>query len=95
MSHGCVNLSPANAETYYKLAVPGDPVTITGSPRAAPGTTAGPCGSCPGAAVDGSALNEAVRTGPQGSTFVGPTTLRPATAKSPLDAPKKGNAAAG
>ena len=33
VSHGCVNLSPANAETYYKLAVPGDPVTITGSPR--------------------------------------------------------------
>ena len=34
VSHGCVNLSPADAETYYKLAVPGDPVTITGSPRA-------------------------------------------------------------
>ena len=28
-----MNLSPANAETYYKLAVPGDPVTVTGSPR--------------------------------------------------------------
>jgi lipoprotein-anchoring transpeptidase ErfK/SrfK len=36
VSHGCVNLSPADAETYYKLAVPGDPITITGSPR--PGT---------------------------------------------------------
>ena len=33
VSHGCVNLSPADAETYYKLAVPGDPITIVGSPR--------------------------------------------------------------
>ena len=33
VSHGCVNLSPAHAETYYKLAFPGDPVSITGSPR--------------------------------------------------------------
>jgi hypothetical protein len=48
VSHGCVNLSPADAQTYYNLAVPGDPITITGSPRAAPGTTAGPTGSCPG-----------------------------------------------
>ena len=34
VSHGCVNLSPADAETYYNLAVPGDPITIVGSPRA-------------------------------------------------------------
>ena len=34
VSHGCVNLAPANAETYYNLAVPGDPITISGSPRA-------------------------------------------------------------
>jgi lipoprotein-anchoring transpeptidase ErfK/SrfK len=33
VSHGCVNLAPADAETYYKLAVPGDPITISGSPR--------------------------------------------------------------
>ena len=32
VSHGCVNLSPADAETYYNLAVPGDPITIVGSP---------------------------------------------------------------
>ncbi|MGH3210546.1 MAG: Ig-like domain-containing protein, partial [Trebonia sp.] len=25
VSHGCVNLSPANSEIYYNLAVPGDP----------------------------------------------------------------------
>ena len=34
VSHGCVNMSPADAETYYKMAVPGDPVRIIGSPRA-------------------------------------------------------------
>ncbi len=32
VSHGCVNLSPADAETYYKLAVPGDPITISEQP---------------------------------------------------------------
>ena len=34
VSHGCVNMSPAHAETYYNLAVPGDPVTVTNSPVA-------------------------------------------------------------
>ena len=29
-----VNLPPADAETYYDMAIPGDPVTITSSPRA-------------------------------------------------------------
>ena len=33
VSHGCINLAPADAETYYNLAVPGDPITIAGSPR--------------------------------------------------------------
>ena len=32
VSHGCVNLAPADAETYYKLAVPGDPITIQRQP---------------------------------------------------------------
>ncbi len=34
VSHGCVNMAPADAEAYYKMEVPGDPVTVTGSPRA-------------------------------------------------------------
>ena len=35
VSHGCINMPmPADAEIYYKMAVPGDPVTVTGSPRA-------------------------------------------------------------
>lgn len=31
VSHGCVNLSPANAKEFYDSALPGDPVEITGS----------------------------------------------------------------
>jgi len=45
VSHGCVNLAPDDAETYYNLAVPGDPSRSWAAPRAAPGTTAGPSGS--------------------------------------------------
>ena len=93
VSHGCVNLSPANAQTYYQLAVPGDPVTITGSPR--------------GGAWDngwtvwflrwrdlvaGSALHRAVKAGPSGSIFVRPSSLRHSRARSPLSAPQPGNA---
>ena len=33
VSHGCVNMAPADAQTYYQMEHPGDPVTITGSPR--------------------------------------------------------------
>jgi lipoprotein-anchoring transpeptidase ErfK/SrfK len=32
-SHGCVHLSMADAQWFYTLSKPGDPVTITGSPR--------------------------------------------------------------
>jgi lipoprotein-anchoring transpeptidase ErfK/SrfK len=31
ISHGCANLSPANAKAYYGIAVVGDPVEVTGS----------------------------------------------------------------
>jgi lipoprotein-anchoring transpeptidase ErfK/SrfK len=73
VSHGCVNMSPANAETFYKMTVPGDPVKIKGSPRD------GQWGN--GWTMwflswrrywRGSALNKAVRTGPSGSEFVSP-----------------------
>jgi lipoprotein-anchoring transpeptidase ErfK/SrfK len=93
VSHGCVNMSPADAETYYKLALQGDPVTITGSPR--PGRWGD------GWTVwflrwrdllDGSATHEAVRAGPDGSTFVAPSTLRPSHARSPLRTSHPGNA---
>jgi lipoprotein-anchoring transpeptidase ErfK/SrfK len=95
VSHGCVNLPPADAETYYKLAVPGDPITIMGSPK--------------GGAWDngwtewflswqqylkGSALHEAVEAGPSGSTFVDPATLPSDTANVPLQTAPANNAAA-
>ncbi len=32
VTHGCVNLSTANAQQYYETAIVGDPVEVTGSP---------------------------------------------------------------
>jgi len=95
VSHGCVNLSPANAETYYKMSVPGDPVTITGSPKAGKWDDGWTVWFLSWKQLlKGSALHKAVRTGPHGSTLVDPSTLRPSKAKSPLGGPKPGNAAA-
>ncbi len=34
VTHGCVNLSPANAKAYYATALYGDPVEVTGTPIA-------------------------------------------------------------
>jgi hypothetical protein len=95
VSHGCVNLAPADAETYYNLAVPGDPITIVGSAK--------------GGAWDngwtewflswsqllkGSALHQAVQAGPAGSTFIDPSTLPADTATAPLQTSPANNAAA-
>jgi len=78
VSHGCVNTSPAHAERYYKLELPGDPVTITGSPQ--PGTWDNgwtewflPFRKY----LRGSALGDAVVAGPNGSSFVSATTVVP------------------
>jgi len=95
VSHGCVNLSPADAETYYNLAVPGDPITIVGSPRAGTwdnGWTEWFL-SWP-QYLQGSALHEAVQAGPSGSTFVAPSALPPTTASAPLQTAPAGNSAA-
>jgi lipoprotein-anchoring transpeptidase ErfK/SrfK len=95
VSHGCVNLSPQNARTYYALAVPGDPVTVTGSPRG------GVWGN--GWTVwfltwrqllRGSSLHQAMRATPSGSAFVSPRSIRGGRARPPLQAPMPGNAAA-
>ena len=73
VSHGCVNMSPANAETFYKMAVPGDPVKIKGSPRAGQWDNGWTMWFLPWRRYwRGSALNKAVRTGPRGSRFVSP-----------------------
>jgi lipoprotein-anchoring transpeptidase ErfK/SrfK len=95
VSHGCVNTSPAHSEEYYKLAVPGDPVTVVGSPR--PGTWDN------GWTVwflswkhllRGSAVGKAVLAGPDGSTFVNPTQLASTHARAPLSQPHPHNARA-
>jgi len=95
VSHGCVNLSPADAETYYNLAVPGDPITITGSPKAGTWDNGWTMWflSWP-QYLNGSALHEAVQAGPSGSTFVNPSTLPPDTATAPLQTAPSANATA-
>ena len=95
VSHGCVNLSPADAETYYKLAIPGDPVTIVGSPKAGAwdnGWTEWFL-SWP-QYLQGSALHEAVVAGPGGSAFVNPSSLPASTASAPLQTAPANNSAA-
>ena len=94
VSHGCVNLSPAHAKTYYQLAVPGDPVTISGSPRGGTWDNGWTVWFLSWRKLlRGSALHEAVRVGPNRSTFVKPASLRPSRAKPPLGAPRPRNAA--
>ncbi len=92
VSHGCVNLPPDDAETYYNLAVPGDPITVTAS------TAAGKWDDgwtewflTWSQYLKGSALGEAVEAGPQGSTFVSPSALPPDTATAPLGTSEPGN----
>jgi lipoprotein-anchoring transpeptidase ErfK/SrfK len=93
VSHGCVNTSPAHAERYYKIAEPGGPVTVTGSPVA--GT--------PGDGwtewflswrqwLRGSATGDAVVAGPNGSSLVSPATLSAPSGRGPMHQPKPGNA---
>jgi len=93
VSHGCVNMAPADAETYYKMEDPGDPVTIAGSPR--PGTWDNGWTqwflTWP-QLLRGSALHEAVVAGPDGSRFADPATVAASTATSPLQTSRPGNA---
>ena len=94
VSHGCVNLSPTDAETYYNLAVPGDPITITNSTKAGKwddGWTEWFL-TWP-QYVKGSALGKAVKAGPDGSSFVDPSSV-PAASTSPLEGPSPSNYAA-
>jgi lipoprotein-anchoring transpeptidase ErfK/SrfK len=95
VSHGCVNLSPPNAETYYKLAVPGDPITITGSSKSGAWDNGWTMWFLTWKQyLKGSALGQAVEAGPDGSTFVDPSTLPPDTATAPLQTSPANNASA-
>jgi lipoprotein-anchoring transpeptidase ErfK/SrfK len=95
VSHGCVNLAPEDAQIYYNLAVPGDPVTITSSSRAGNwdnGWTQWFL-SFP-QYLAGSATHLAVEAGPSGSTLVNPATLPADAATAPLGTSVPGNFAA-
>jgi lipoprotein-anchoring transpeptidase ErfK/SrfK len=71
VSHGCVNMSPADAEIYYRMAAPGDPVKVTGSPRAGTWDNGWTMWFLSwNRWLRGSALQKAVRAGPGGSVFV-------------------------
>jgi lipoprotein-anchoring transpeptidase ErfK/SrfK len=85
VSHGCVNMAPADAETYYLMEDPGDPVTITGSPLGGTWDNGWTVWflSWP-KLLAGSALGQAVLAGPAGSRFVNPAALPPSTARYPL-----------
>ena len=87
-----MNLPPPDAVTYYNLSIPGDPITITAS------TAAGKWDDgwtewflSWSAYLKGSALGEAVEAGPQGSTFVSPSSLPADTATAPLQTSESGN----
>ena len=96
VSHGCVNLPPFAAQTYYNMSIPGDPITVTAS------TAAGKWGDgwtqwfwSWSQYLKGSATGEAVQAGPQGSTFVSPSSLPASTASAPLGTSAPGNYYAG
>ena len=96
VSHGCVNLPPAAAQTYYDMSIPGDPITVTAS------TAAGKWDDgwtqwflSWSQYLKGSATGEAVQAGPQGSTFVSPSSLPASTASAPLGTSAAGNYFAG
>jgi lipoprotein-anchoring transpeptidase ErfK/SrfK len=96
VSHGCVNLSPANAAWYYNHSVPGDPVTITHSSLAGTwddGWTA--WFLTWKQVVHASATHLAVQAGPSGSTFINPATLPASTSTSVLNGSKPRNYLAG
>jgi lipoprotein-anchoring transpeptidase ErfK/SrfK len=95
VSHGCVNMPPAAAETYYKMENPGDPVTITGSPLAGTWDNGWTEWFLPWHKyLAGSALHEAVLAGPHGSRFVNATTLPASKATAPLGKPGAYNSSA-
>jgi lipoprotein-anchoring transpeptidase ErfK/SrfK len=77
VSHGCVNVAPDHAETYYNLELPGSPVIVTGSPVAGTwddGWTQWFLSW--NQLLAGSALHAAVFAGPSGSSFVDASTVQ-------------------
>jgi lipoprotein-anchoring transpeptidase ErfK/SrfK len=93
VSHGCVNMSPSNSKTYYQMELPGDPVTVTGSPLAgdsSDGWTDWFLGWSD--VLSKSATHLAVQAGPQGSQLVDPKTLPADPGKAPVTTSQPHNA---
>jgi lipoprotein-anchoring transpeptidase ErfK/SrfK len=96
VSHGCVNLPPTGAKIYYNLSIPGDPITITASTAGGKWDDGWTPWFLPWSQyLNGSATGEAVEAGPQGSTFVSPSSLAASTASAPVGTPATGNSGAG
>jgi hypothetical protein len=73
-------MSPADAEAYYGMVVPGDPVKVIGSSRAGTWDNGWTMWSKHWKRwLRGSALHKAVHAGPNGSTFVSPNRTTPRT----------------
>jgi lipoprotein-anchoring transpeptidase ErfK/SrfK len=92
VSHGCVNLAPTDAQIYYEMAIPGDPITITSSPKGGnwdDGWTE--WFDSWSQYLQGSATHMAVEAGPDGSTFISPSSLPSDTASAPLSTSAPGN----
>ncbi len=95
VSHGCVNMPPADAQTYYQMENPGDPVMITGSPLAGTWDNGWTMWFLSfRKLVKGSALGQAVQAGPHGSRFVSLSSVPASTASYPLQTARPGSAAA-
>ena len=93
VSHGCINVSPAHAETYYNMEEPGDPATVTGSPVAGtPGDGWTEWFMSWSQWLGGSATGDAVVAGPTGSSLVSPASLPAPVGAAPLYQPVSGNA---
>jgi lipoprotein-anchoring transpeptidase ErfK/SrfK len=92
VSHGCVNLPPADAQIYYNMAVPGDPVTIINSSKGGnwdDGWTEWFLDW--NEYLQGSATHMAVEAGPDGSTLVSPSSLPADTGTVPTGTSAPGN----
>jgi lipoprotein-anchoring transpeptidase ErfK/SrfK len=89
VSHGCVNMSPEDATIYYNMAVPGDPVNVTGSPRAGDWGNGWTMWFLSWKQwLGGSAVRQVVQAGPDGSTFINPSAASGTTNSSPLRVPQ-------
>lgn len=96
VSHGCVNLPPEDAKIYYQMAIPGDPITITNSPKAGKWDDGWTVWFYSWSEyLQGSATHMAVEAGPDGSRFVSPKSLPASTASAPVGTSPSGNYLAG